>query len=130
VRISIDSVNCIDDRKILLVACDSMGLKRMMDELSAVSSKFLEMDIAIGGRNGLESLRAKQYDGVITDYLMPSLNGIQMLEEAYNGKYELPRIIKILTFTKNDIPIDMDAGLFYYKNDKTKSPYIDMLNEL
>ncbi|MDF1877620.1 response regulator, partial [Sulfurimonas sp. SAG-AH-194-L11] len=54
---------------------------------------FLQVDIAEDGANGLELYKKNSYDLVVTDILMPNLNGIDMLREIKEINYEQETII-------------------------------------
>ena len=54
---------------------------------------FLQVDEAADGEAGLKLYKEKQYDLVITDILMPKLNGIEMLKEIREINSEQETII-------------------------------------
>ena len=63
-------VLCVDDEEFLLDLC------RIFLERSGT----LKVDTAISAFDGLEKLKDKEYDTIISDYEMPGMNGIEFLK--------------------------------------------------
>jgi YesN/AraC family two-component response regulator len=66
-------------KKILLVD-DNMMMRRLI--INLFRNENLEIDEASDGREGLEKISTKIYDLVITDIIMPGMEGIEMIIEA------------------------------------------------
>jgi DNA-binding NtrC family response regulator len=55
--------------------------KRMCDSIKVLLSNIgYEVDIALNGRTGIEKLQAESYDLVITDLMMPELDGFAVMK--------------------------------------------------
>jgi two-component system nitrogen regulation response regulator NtrX len=66
-------------KKILLVD-DNIMMRRLI--INLFRNENLEIDEASDGREGLDKLSTKVYDLVITDIIMPGMEGIEMIMEA------------------------------------------------
>jgi YesN/AraC family two-component response regulator len=66
-------------KKILLVD-DNVMMRRLI--MNLFRNENLEIDEASDGREGLDKISAKLYDLVITDIIMPGMEGIEMIREA------------------------------------------------
>lgn len=69
------------------------------EELLDITRLFLEkggdisVDTAISARDALEMLNQKKYDAIVSDYEMPSMDGIEFLKTLKIGHVEKPFII-------------------------------------
>jgi len=77
-------------RRILVV--DDEADRRQLSVDVLVSANF-EVDTAVDGADGWESLRAKHFDLVITDNKMPRMTGIEMIEKLRYTRLPLPVIM-------------------------------------
>ncbi len=57
-----------------------------------VTSHF-DIDFVTSGEEGLKSLKEKKYDIVVTDYAMPKMTGLDVLDRIKNEGYDIPLII-------------------------------------
>jgi len=78
-------------KKILLVD-DNVMMRRLI--MNLFCNENLEFDEASDGREGLDKISANAYDLVITDIIMPGMEGIEMIREAKKLQPNL-RIIAI-----------------------------------
>ena len=53
----------------------------------------MTVDIALSARSGLNLIQKKQYDAIISDFEMPEMNGITMLQELRDSGYLIPFIL-------------------------------------
>jgi putative nucleotidyltransferase with HDIG domain len=85
--------------KILFVDDDELilrGLKRSLEEYST----FWEYDFALSGIDALQKLKTKSYDAIISDLLMPVMDGLKLLE-IVNEEY--PEVMRfVLSGNTND----------------------------
>lgn len=76
--------------KILAVDDDPISLRA----ISALLKKFgFEVATATGGRQALESISQNTYDLVVSDFRMPDLDGISLLEETRRRNISVPFIV-------------------------------------
>ncbi|HOW05556.1 PAS domain S-box protein [Methanospirillum hungatei] len=80
---SLYQVLCVDDEEFLLDLC-KLFLERSGD---------LKVDTALSASLGLERLREKEYDAIISDYEMPGMNGVEFLKEVRAFDENIPFII-------------------------------------
>jgi len=64
----------------ILVVDDNVMMRRLI--INLFSDENLEFDEADDGRKGLEKIFRNCYDLVITDIIMPEMEGIEMIMEA------------------------------------------------
>ena len=72
----------VDDEDIVLKSC-----LRVLQKLD------YEIDTAYSGQTALDNLEKKKYDIVVTDLMMPGMDGMQLLEEI---KKRYPDVIVII----------------------------------
>ena len=75
-----------------------------------------QIDVAIDGKDGLEKFLEKEYDIVLSDIIMPRMDGMQMIQEM---KRINPDIIIIITSAYNNeesvLRYESDINLYYDK---------------
>ena len=67
-------------RKKVLLVDDNIMMRRMI--INLFMNENLEIDEASDGREGLDKIATRDYDLVITDIIMPVMEGIEMILEA------------------------------------------------
>jgi len=77
--------------KKILVVDDSKLVSMMVSDI--LKKNNYDVEVASGGNECLEKLAHSSYDLAIVDYLMPDINGLDVLKEINNKKYELPVIM-------------------------------------
>lgn len=76
---------------------------------SMLRSASYEVDVVDSGKGALRLLRAGSYDILLTDCLMPGMNGLDLCQRV---RAEFPEDSPyIVMFTVKDSPEDRDAGL-------------------
>jgi excisionase family DNA binding protein len=92
-RASVASVvrPALDRRARILVVDDEAGIRELLSKTLALAE--YEVDLAPGGQEALERLRADHYDLVITDLKMPGVDGMTLIREARRFLPQLPIII-------------------------------------
>lgn len=75
----------------ILIVDDSCTVREKMCEV--LRSKNYDVDIACSGTEGLTRLAEKKYDLLLIDYMMPDMNGLEVLQEIARRKYDVPPII-------------------------------------
>lgn len=92
--------------RILLIDDDVDDRKLVIDMLSeAKRAKFLVDEAGTGG-TGLEKLRATRYDVVFLDYKLPDKNGLSVLKDIIDLRFNVP--VAIIT-NMNEVHIQNDA---------------------
>jgi YesN/AraC family two-component response regulator len=66
--------------KKILVVDDNLMMRRLI--INLFTDQNLEFDEASDGNEGLEKIRQHNYDLVITDIVMPGMEGIEMIMQA------------------------------------------------
>lgn len=93
--------------RILLVEDDrnmAMGL-----EFNLRSEGF-EVTVCPDGESGLEALEAKPYDLMVLDWMMPGIDGMEVLKRLRAGNVKLPILLLTARDSKEDIVEGLDAG--------------------
>ena len=75
----------------ILVIDDSAIVREKMHEM--LSSRNYEVDMASSGAECLAKLAEKKYDLLLLDFIMPEMNGLDVLRELNGKKYDLPCIM-------------------------------------
>lgn len=70
--------------------------------IAFLSRFFEEIDSENNGQNGLDAALLKRYDLIITDYQMPSLNGLEMIEKI-KERYPSQATLLVSAHKENDI---------------------------
>ena len=100
--------------KQVLVIDDSLTVREVEKKL--LESRGYEVDIAVDGADGWNTVRNKQYDLVITDIDMPRMNGIELVKLIKQDA--TLNSIPIMIVSYKDNPEDrrngLDAGADYY----------------
>ncbi|MFW9994252.1 MAG: response regulator [Candidatus Odinarchaeota archaeon] len=106
-----------DDDDFLYLAKTELEQKLDRVTIDAVSSSF----------KALKLLETKKYDAVISDYLMPGLNGLELLEKLRKGGNEIP-IIFVTGKGREEVVIQaLNLGAnFYLRKDNPET----LFNEL
>jgi DNA-binding NtrC family response regulator len=101
------------DNRILLVDDDTMVLTSLTSLLELETEYRLQT--AAGGEEALSLAEQHEFDLVISDYLMPGLNGIDLLARFKEAQPWAPRILLTGYADKeNAIRAINDVGLFQY----------------
>lgn len=88
-------MNTTEPLRVLLVE-DQLLLARVVAAL--LGSEGMRVDIADNGRLAIERLHAATYDLVITDLMMPEMDGIQLLEWI---RLEAALTVPVIALTAN-----------------------------
>jgi two-component system, chemotaxis family, sensor histidine kinase and response regulator WspE len=109
-------------KKRVLVVDDSITVRELERQLLA--NRGYEVDVAVDGIDGLNSVRNNRYDLIVTDIDMPRMNGLELVraikQDARLGA--TPIIIVSYKDREQDRLRGLDAGASYYL---TKSSFHD-----
>ncbi len=109
-------------QKRVLVVDDSITVREM--ERKLLQNRGYQVDVAINGMEGWNTVRTGNYDLVISDIDMPRMNGIELVRQIKNHPQlkSLPVIIVSYKDRQEDQLAGLDAGADYYL---TKSSFHD-----
>jgi DNA-binding response OmpR family regulator len=77
----------------ILVAEDEEAIRQVLTEMLGIVDDGYEVDVAVDGQEALDKIRAKSYSILLSDIMMPRMNGMQLLEVLAREFPELPVII-------------------------------------
>lgn len=101
-------------KKCVLIVDDSLTVREV--ERKLLESKGYQVDIAVDGMDGWNTVRTGEYDLVISDVDMPRMNGIEfvsMIKQDPNLK-SIPVMIVSYKDRQEDRELGLDAGADYY----------------
>jgi two-component system sensor histidine kinase and response regulator WspE len=109
-------------RKRVLVVDDSITVREVERQL--LVNRGYEVDVAVDGIDGLNSIRSSRYDLVVSDIDMPRLNGLELVRAIKQDPKlgATPIIIVSYKDREEDRMRGLDAGANYYL---TKSSFHD-----
>ncbi len=84
-----------------------------------LEEEFYQVDLASNGREGLEMVIGNEYDMIISDVMMPVMNGIQFVKEIRKNEINTP----ILFLTIKDSTKDKVEGLDCGADDYLTKPF-------
>ncbi|RKY94944.1 MAG: hypothetical protein DRQ01_01090 [Ignavibacteriae bacterium] len=75
------------EEKILIIDDEQV----ILDAVSKIASlEGWKIDAALNAQDGLNKLSSNQYSLILSDIMMPEMDGFQLLEELYNRKIDVP----------------------------------------
>ncbi len=109
-------------RKRVLVVDDSITVREVERQL--LVNRGYEVDVAVDGMDGLNSIRSVHYDLVVSDIDMPRLNGLELVRAIKQDPKLAATPIIIVSYKdrEEDRMRGLDAGANYYL---TKSSFHD-----
>lgn len=93
--------------KRILVVDDSLTVREV--ERKLLQSKGYEVDVAVDGMDGWNTVRTGDYDLIISDIDMPRLNGIELVTMIKRDP--VLRALPVMIVSYKDRPEDRDRGL-------------------
>ena len=84
-----------------------------------LEEEFYQIDVASNGKEGLEMVIGNEYDLIISDVMMPVMNGIQFVKEIRKNEINIP----ILFLTVKDSTKDKVEGLDCGADDYLSKPF-------
>jgi len=107
--------------KVLIIDDDEWNRQIMKETLRTEGYQLFE---AIDGESGITAVRKENPDVVITDYLMPGINGLEVLIETHKIKSSLP-VILLTGFGDVGLTIkSIQLGAFDYLEKPVKSSHL------
>lgn len=93
--------------KRILIVDDEFGIVEALTDVLA--SEGYAVSTASNGRQALERLESERPDLLITDYMMPVMNGAELVAEAKRRWSALP-IILMTAIDHDQVPPSLDVG--------------------
>jgi len=84
-----------------------------------LEEEFYQVDLASNGKEGLEMVTSNEYDMIISDVMMPVMNGIQFVKEIRKNEISTP----ILFLSVKDSTKDKVEGLDFGADDYLTKPF-------
>lgn len=111
-----------DEKKKILIVDDSITVREVQTRI--LENQGYEVDAAVNGVDGWNTVRIDDYDLVITDIDMPRMNGIELIKLMKNDPrlHDLPVIIVSYKEREEDKRLGMELGAKEYL---TKSSFQD-----
>lgn len=103
--------NILKDLKILCVE-DEENISKLLK--SAISEYFYSYTIAKDGQEGLEKFKKLNPDVVITDIMMPNLDGLEMTKQIKQIDEDIPIIVLSAFSEKEKLLKAIDVGICKY----------------
>jgi DNA-binding NtrC family response regulator len=107
----------------LLIVDDEVEIREMLSRHYRLMG--YEADLAANGRDALEVLAAKRIEVVISDIMMPEMNGVALLQEIRN-QYPMVRVIMITGY----VTLENALACMRYQADTCVFKPLDDLAEL
>lgn len=118
----------LKDLKILIVE-DESSLAKLLKE--AIGEFFYNVTLAKDGEDGLKKFKSVKPDLIITDIMMPKMDGLDMTLEIKELNDQIPIIVLSAFSDKEKLLKAIDAGITkYFIKPFDPDEVIDFLNEL
>jgi two-component system sensor histidine kinase and response regulator WspE len=110
----VDSTSARSSVKRVLVVDDSLTVREV--ERKLLQSRGYEVDVAVDGMDGWNTVRVNSYDLVITDVDMPRMNGIEFVKQIkeHPKLRDIPVMIVSYKDREEDRQRGLDVGADYY----------------
>lgn len=125
--------------KKILIVDDSALMRRVLCDIINSDDRFEVVDFAVNGAEGFKKIVSKQFDAVVLDVYMPTMTGLQMLEEMQKSNVKA-NVLMASTTTKEGAretltALELGAIDFITKpenvadtrNDKFRSRFLELL---
>lgn len=123
-------LNKINTIRILHVDDDKNCLITTKMELEKISS--FRVDSVTSVKEAYNLLEQKQYDVIISDYIMPEKNGLKFLKQLRNDGYNLPFVLFTDTNRKEVLIEALNLGAYRYfnKNENPDTLFLELIHSL
>ena len=93
----------------VLVVDDERYVRGLLSELLAVWG--CEADLAASGSEGLRLFKQRRYDLVLTDYVMPGVSGVELVENMRNSDAD----VGVIMLTASGADLDVQGRRLGFK---------------
>ncbi|MEK6582499.1 MAG: response regulator [Nitrospirota bacterium] len=76
--------------KKILIVDDDIAVRNLLNEILTFHG--YDVDCVSNGEDAIKLIKAKHYDVLVTDYMMPGINGIELVKKARDIKSSMPII--------------------------------------
>ncbi len=80
-----------NERRTILVVDDEMVIREVLEDF--LSAEGYEVVAVSSGADALVELEEEHYDAVLSDLMMPQMNGLELMTEINNRGYQLVKVI-------------------------------------
>ena len=108
---SSDELNILKELKVLFVE-DEVNISKLLKD--ALSDYFFSFTVASNGEEGLEKFKKVNPDIVITDIMMPKLDGLEMTKKIKEFDEDTPIIVLSAFSDKDKLLKAIDIGITKY----------------
>lgn len=120
-------------KKILIIEDEQRIARTFQKKLERFGG--YEVEIALGGEEGLKLMEANEYDLVLLDLVMPKFDGIAVLEEVSKDKdrfHNVPIVVltNLNTEAEQKRAQELDVAGFFGKVDMSTEELINSIKEL
>lgn len=92
----------------------------------------IQVDLANSAKSGLNLLKAKKYDAIVSDYQMPEMSGLEFLKEIRHQYGQIPFILFTGKGREEVVILALNCGVDFYvqKGGEPKSVFADLRNKI
>ncbi len=116
--------------KIKVLAVDDEPAHLNLTKICLEDNEDIFVEVAGSALEALAKIDASEYDAVVSDYQMPKMDGLQLLNELNERKCEVPFIL----FTgkgREDVAVDalnLGASFYLQKGSDPETQYVELAN--
>lgn len=111
----------MSDRKKIIIIDDEQDILNTLVRYFKRKDK-IEVDVFTNPLNGLEAIKGGKYDLVLTDIMMPEMDGIELLKRVKEVKPSLP-VVMMTAYSTIDKILECDK---LGANDYITKPFISL----
>ena len=86
----------------ILLADSNAGFRRAAADFFRTDKDIIRFVEAVDGQDALEKLREEHFDVLISELVMPKLDGLDLLEALQDEPSSKPDVIIIVSYMRND----------------------------
>ncbi|MFN3427638.1 MAG: response regulator [Candidatus Thermochlorobacter sp.] len=118
----------MSDTAHILVIEDDVSLSQLLKML--LQKQGYRVDIAYDGASGLQCCRSTRYDLVLVDYIMPAMDGLEVLRYASTHQLDMPPIIFMTGSGSESVAVEaMKLGALDYIVKGSGQAFVDAVVE-
>ena len=120
----------VESRPRVLVVDDSRGARQVVG--GALGSAGFEVDLAGSPTEALSTLEAQEFDAIVTDYVLPTMDGTTLVKKVRELGIDVPVVVLSGQATARDQTRVLAAGadLYFDKDDVRRGALAAALREL